>query len=562
MYLTGMPLSQPNAPALSAPSRETGVADHLGTDFPWRLVLENTIVGISYMQNRRFLWANARMAEIFGYGAGELDGEPVRKLYVTQEDYEDVGRLMAGYSHDGFYTHERAMACKNGSLIWCRISGRLLRRNDVSGPSVWVVQDLTDKKNAEDELRRLNQQLEHTIEKRTSNLRRTNETLNAEIERRRTLQATSAATGEKFRALFRHLPLGVLVIDADGAILEANRTLQSYLGAQSRARLKELMDDGSKIALPDGQTCSLSSLLRRHATARLAVERFEFAWIRAPGRLRHIAAIGAQLASTRRGSVFTFADVSESRRQREREHEQQAALAHASRLSLMGQMASALAHELGQPLNACQSYLSGIRHRLKAEQIDLQELNQVLEKTSTHLEQTAEIIRNVRGFVTRHKPLFESVSLVDLIDRTLLLLQQPIRSGGVQIDVVIDAPDNKIPNARCNAIEIQQVFTNLLINSVEAMDEAGTTDPRIKIRVAADSRGMLNVDVSDSGPGVPEDLIPRLCGPYVTTKPSGLGMGLMISRTIVESHGGSLRYVSQRGVGATFRFTLPAWQDS
>lgn len=556
-----MQLAPPNAPASSAPSRETGAADQLGTDFPWRLVLENTIVGISYMQNRRFLWANARMAEIFGYSAGELDGEPVRKLYVTQEDYDDVGRLMAGYPHDGFYTHERALACKNGALVWCRVSGRLLRRNDISGPSVWVVQDLTDKKHAEDELRRVNQQLEHIIEKRTANLRRTNEALKAEIERRRTLQATSAATGEKFRTLFRHLPLGVLVADADGAVLEVNRTLQSYFGAQSRARLKELMDDDSKVGLPDGQTCSLSSLLRRHATAGLAVERFEFAWIRAPGRLRYIAAIGAPLATKRRGVVFTFADVTESRRQREREHEQQATLAHASRLSLMGQMTSALAHELGQPLNACQSYLSGIRHRLDAGEIDLRELDQVIEKTTAHLDQAAEIIRNVRGLVSRHRPLFESVPLGDLIDRTLLLLQQPIRSGGVQVDVTIDAANGEIPNARCNAIEIQQVFTNLLINAVEAMGEAATTDPRIKIRVATDSRRMLSVDVSDSGPGVPENLVPRLCDPYVTTKPSGLGMGLMISRTIVESHGGSLRYVAQRGAGATFRFTLPAWRD-
>lgn len=556
-----MQLAPPNTLPMSTPSQETGVVDQLGTDFPWRLVLENTIVGISYMQNRRFLWANARMAEIFGYNAGELDGEPVRKLYVTQEDYDDVGRLMAGYSRDGFYTHERAMACKNGSLIWCRISGRLLRRNDMIGPSVWVVQDLTDKRNAENELRRVNQQLENTIEKRTSNLRRTNEALKAEIERRKTLQAASAATGEKFRTLFRHLPLGVLVVDAEGAIVEVNRTLQSYFGVQSRTRLKELMDDSSRVALPDGPTCSLSSLLRRHATARLAVERFEFAWIRAPGRLRHIAAIGAPLVTSRRGVVFTFADVTENRRQREREHEQQAALAHASRLSLMGQMASALAHELGQPLNACQSYLSGIRHRLGAEQLDLRELAHVLEKTSAHLDQAAQIIRNVRGFVSRHKPLFESVPLGELIDRTLLLLQQPIRSGGVQVDVIFSSATTQFPDARCNAIEIQQVLTNLLINAIEAIREAGTGDPYITIRVGTDSRRMLYVEVSDNGPGVPEDLIPRLCEPYVTTKPSGLGMGLMISRTIVESHGGHLRYLPQRGAGATFRFTLPAWHD-
>jgi PAS domain S-box-containing protein len=494
-----MQLPQPSASALPAPSRETGAVDYLETDFPWRLVAENTIVGISYMQDRRFLWANARSAEIFGYDPGELDGEPVRKLYVTQDDYDEVGRLMAGYTHDGFYTHERAMACKDGSLVWCRISGRLLRPNDVSGPSVWVVQDLTDKKRADDELRRVNQELEHIIEKRTSNLRRTNEALKAEIERRRTLQATSAATGEKFRTLFRHLPLGVLVVDADGAILETNRTVLAYFGARSRARLKELTDDGSKLALPDGQTCSLSELLRRHATAQLAVERFEFAWIGAPGRVRHIAAIGAPLATTRRGVVLTFSDVTENHRQREREQEQRAALAHASRLSLMGQMTSALAHELGQPLNACQSYLSGIRHRLDAEQIDLEELDRVLEKTSAHLDQVAQIIHNVRGFVSRQKPTFQSVPLGELINRTLLLLEQPIHACGVQIGVTIDSADSRLPNARCNAIEIQQVFTNLLMNAVEAMNEATTTDPRITIRIATDSRRMPNVDISDNG---------------------------------------------------------------
>lgn len=545
----------------SALTREIDAIDHLGKDFPWRLVPENTIVGVSYMQNRRFLWANARMAEIFGYAPGELDGEPVRKLYVTQEDYDAVARLMAGQSHDGFYTHERAMARRNGSLIWCRISGRLIRGDDINSPSVWVVQDLTDKKRAEDELRRVNQHLEHIIEKRTANLRRTNEALKAEVERRRMLQASSAASSEKFRTLFRHLPLGVAVVDAGGEIREVNRTLQTWLGAPTRTGLKGVMDDASKVALPDGETCSLSSLLRRHAIALLAVERFEFVWVRAPGHRRHIAAIGAPLATSRCGVVFTFADVTETRRQREREHEQQAALAHASRLSLMGQMTSALAHELGQPLNACQSYLSGIRHRLEAGQFDLREIGQILEKTSAHLNQAAEIIGSVREFVSRHRPAFESVPLGELINRTLVLLDRPIRAGGVQIEVTVEPANGEALNARCSAIEILQVFTNLVINAIEAMAEADTSEPRIAITVAADSRGMLNVDISDNGPGVPEHLVPRLCDPYVTTKPSGLGMGLMISQTIVESHGGLLRYVSRRSPGAIFRFTLPQWRE-
>lgn len=532
----------------------------MGAEFPARLVLENTIVGISYMQDRRFLWANARMAEIFGYAPGELDGEPVRRLYVTQEDYEDVGHLITGYPHDGFYTHERAMARKDGSLIWCRISGRLIRRGDPGFPSVWVVQDLSDKKRAEDQLRRVNQQLEQTVERRTTNLRRTNEALKAEVQRRQELQAVALASREKYRALFRHMPLGVLVADADGEIAEANRTVQAYLGAPTRARLDELMRDESRAVLDDGRTCSIATLVGLHVRSQpQRVERFEIGWRDGNGRRRDISVLAAPLSGKRRGVVFTLADVTEQRRRREREHEQQAALAHASRLSLIGQMASALAHELGQPLNACQSYLSGMRHRLGDELKSHPELARALDKATAHLEQAGQIIRNVRGFVARHQPEFESVALPGLIAQTLSLLELPLSTGGVKVSVQVDSAHGRnLPPVRCNPVEIQQVLVNLLINSVEALGESPLEARRIQIRVSLDARTMLVVDVADNGPGVRADMTPRLFDPYVTSKASGLGMGLMICRTIVESHGGSLRHLQPRGGGAQFRFTLPA----
>jgi len=556
-----VPRSAPAAPSSSA---SAATSDETGAEFPWRLVFENTIVGISYMLDRRFLWANPRMAEIFGYAPGELDGEPVRRLYASQEDYEEVGRLIGGFPHDGFYTHERAMVCKDGSLLWCRISGRLIRRDDPRSPSVWVVQDLSDKKRAEDELRRVNQQLEQTVARRTTNLRRSNEALKAEIERRRELQAVSLASREKYRALFRYMPLGVLVADADGAIAEVNRTLQGYLGASTRARLDALMADETRAMLPDGQTCSIAALVRHHTTGdHQRVERFEIGWLAGNGRRREMAVIVAPLAAQRRGVVFTFADVTEQRQRREREHEQQAALTHASRLSLMGQMASALAHELGQPLNACQSYLSGMRHRLDDSLADHPELKQALDKASAHLEQAGQIIRNVRGFVARHRPEFEPVALPGLLAQTLSLLELPISTGGVHVSVQIDvAPGEVLPAARCHPVEIQQVLVNLLINAVDALEGVAPGARQIQVRLALDARGMLQVEVGDSGPGVPAELAPRLFDPYVTSKSAGLGMGLMICRTIVESHGGSLRHVPQRGGGALFRFTLPVWDES
>jgi PAS domain S-box-containing protein len=532
-----------------------------GLEFPWQLVLENTIVGVGYMQERKFLWANARMAEIFGYLPGEMAGMAVRHLYASIDDYEDVGRLMAHAQPDAFVTHERAMACKDGSLIWCRISGRFIHPGQSWSPSVWVVQDLSDKKQAENALRRMNQRLELTVERRTTNLRRTNEALNAQIERGRLLQETVVASREKYRTLFRHMPLGVLVIDADGGISEFNRTLQTYLGAANKSRVAELFHDISRVVLPDGQTSSLFDLLAGHRSMRAAhVERFEVSWIAPSGKRREISVIGAPLTSTGSGTVFTFADVTDQARRREREHEQQEALAHAARLSLMGQMASALAHELGQPLNACQSYLSGLRHRMVHELEQRPEADIALKKAMDHLEQAGQIIRNVRGFVTRQPVGFVPVDLVALIGQTRALLELPVRSSGTRIDVVVEGiEEGSAVLARCNPVEIQQVLVNLIMNSMEAMDAIPRSQRVIVLRLHPGARGMLCIDVSDQGPGVSSDIAAQIFEPYVTSKPSGLGMGLMISRTILEAHGGSIKLVRSRGPGAVFRFTLPEW---
>lgn len=532
-----------------------------GLEFPWQLVLENTIVGVGYMQDRKFLWANARMAEIFGYQPGEMAGMAVRHLYASIEDYEDVGRLMAQAQPEVFVTHERAMACKDGSLIWCRISGRAIHRDAPWSPSVWVVQDLSDKKQAENALRRMNQRLELTVERRTTNLRRTNEALNAQIERGRLLQETVVASREKYRTLFRHMPLGVLVIDADGEISEFNRTLQTYLGAANKTRVAELFHDISRVIWPDGHASSLADLLSQHHSMRTAhVERFEFSWLAPSGKRREISAISAPLTSTGRGTVFTFADVTDQARRREREHEQQETLAHAARLSLMGQMASALAHELGQPLNACQSYLSGLRHRLDHVLEQRPEADAALKKAMDHLEQAGQIIRNVRGFVTRQPAGFGRVDLVALIGQTRALLELPIRSSSTRIDVAIEGfEEGAEVLARCNAVEIQQVLVNLIMNAMEAMDSIPRLHRIISLRLHPGPRGMLSVDVSDQGPGVSNDMAAQIFEPYVTSKPSGLGMGLMISRTILEAHGGSIKHIRSRGPGATFRFTLPEW---
>ncbi len=527
--------------------------------FPFELVLENTVVGISYMSQRRFVWANARMAQIFGYEPGELDGEPVRKLYSSQEDYDEVGRMYADFARYNGVTHEHAMTRKNGESIWCLISGRMIDPSDASSASVWVVQDITDRKRAEDQLRRNNQRLEQTVERRTRNLRRTNEALAAEVERRRAAQLASAQSREKYRALFRHMPVGVLVADSDGHVAEINRALLTYLGFGTRTPLDAILEDGMRVVAPDGALTSLATLVREQTKATVRrVSRFEIGWLTPSGKRREIFVVAAPLSGRAGGTVFAFADVTEQRAAREREHAQQSALAHASRLALMGQMATTLAHELGQPLNACQSYLAGIRHRLHSGTLDREAFVGALEKASAHLDQAGDIIRNVRGFVGRQDTSFECVDLPALITQTLTLLELSLRAG--RVHVVVEPPpveSASFPPARGRPVEIQQVLVNLLINAIEAMQAMRPAERRIEIRLANESPSTIAVEIRDRGPGVPESIASRVFDSYYTTKESGLGMGLMISRTIVESHGGSLRLFALPDHGACFRFTLP-----
>lgn len=545
----------PKAVAPPLAERARGLA-HGDASFPFELVLENTIVGISYMSQRRFVWANARMAQIFGYEPGELDGEPVRRLYCSQEDYDEVGRMYADFVRYNGVTHEHAMTRKNGESIWCLISGRMIDPSDPSSASVWVVQDITDRKRAEDQLRRNNQRLEQTVERRTRNLRRTNEALAAEVERRRAAQLASAQTREKYRALFRHMPVGVLVAESDGRVAEVNRALLTYLGFGTRIPLETLLEDESRVLAPDGAIVSLAAMVREQATVR-RVNRFEIGWLSPSGKRREILVVAAPLSGRPGGTVFAFADVSEQRAAREREHAQQSALAHASRLTLMGQMASTLAHELGQPLNACQSYLAGIRHRLHSEAPDPDAVIRALEKASAHLDQAGDIIRNVRGFVGRQGSSFEPVDLHALIAQTLNLLELSLRAGGVQVSVE-PSPEEAValPPVRGRPVEIQQVLVNLLINAIDAMQAVPRAERRIGIRLSSESSSVVSVEISDRGPGVPEPIADRVFDPYFTTKDSGLGMGLMISRTIIESHGGSLRLLARAERGACFRFAL------
>jgi C4-dicarboxylate-specific signal transduction histidine kinase len=235
-----------------------------------------------------------------------------------------------------------------------------------------------------------------------------------------------------------------------------------------------------------------------------------------------------------------------------------------SRLVTMGEMASSVAHELNQPLAAIVNYCNGMVSRVKAETIGRDDLVDALNKTSRQAERAAQIIQRIRSFVKRSEPQRQGADARTLVDEALELAGIELRRRNVALTTYVA---KRLPPLHCDPILIQQVILNLLKNAAEAIDAAQLPAPRrhIELRVVprhtAEEGGVVEFSVTDQGPGVREDVLARLYEAFFSTKAEGLGIGLALCRSIVESHRGRMRaanlYNGDLVVGCRFAFTLP-----
>lgn len=229
--------------------------------------------------------------------------------------------------------------------------------------------------------------------------------------------------------------------------------------------------------------------------------------------------------------------------------ELQAEVIHLSRLSELGHMVSAIAHEVNQPLAAINNYMGGIRRLLTDDMPPV--LRQAIERVGQQAERARDIVASLRGLVKKGERPREIEDLETLIrEASAVALIGTNRTVGLDLRVAPDAMVGFV-----DKVQIQQVLLNLVRNAVDAMNGAPGSCLTITAARAGDR---VSIAVSDTGPGLPESLRANLFQPFTTTKPDGLGVGLSISRTIVEAHGGELTAESPPEGGAVFRFSVPA----
>jgi C4-dicarboxylate-specific signal transduction histidine kinase len=229
-------------------------------------------------------------------------------------------------------------------------------------------------------------------------------------------------------------------------------------------------------------------------------------------------------------------------------------LAHAGRVSMMGQLASALAHELNQPLGAILRNAEAAEMFLQRATPDLDEVRAIVADIRRDDQRAGEVIERLRALLKRRDIESHPLPVNDLLSEVVALVRADASARGVMIEIITQ-PD--LPLVRGDRVHLQQVLINLVINAMDALTDMKLVDRRVTVSAQRDGPGFVEVAVSDTGHGIASDKLPQVFDPFFTTKPHGMGMGLPISRTIIEAHGGRIMAANGPDGGAVFRFTLP-----
>jgi PAS domain S-box-containing protein len=276
---------------------------------------------------------------------------------------------------------------------------------------------------------------------------------------------------------------------------------------------------------------------------------------RPDGTIRFLRSVGHHNRSGEIGEYFGITmDITERKQaeqERERLRQLEADLAHINRVNMMGELAAALAHEIKQPIAAAVANAGACLGFLDGKRPDIVEAREAASGTIGCARRAAEIIDHVRSLFKKSFPQREPVDLNELIREIALLLQNDITRNSVTVRLELV---EHLPEVAGDRVQLEQVLMNLMLNAIESMHDVNG-DLTITSKPTDD--GDLLISVSDTGVGIPDDKADQIFDTFFTTKPQGTGMGLAISRSIVESHGGRLWATSNSGRGSTFRFTLP-----
>ena len=339
----------------------------------------------------------------------------------------------------------------------------------------------------------------------------------------------------------------IIAKDLSGVVFAWNRAAERLFGYSA----SEMIGQPLTVIFPPARIEEEAFILGRIARGE-RVERYETTRRCKDGRMIRVSATVSPIldASGRiTGASKILRDLTDRDARESRIQEIQAELVHMQRLTELGQVVTTLVHEVNQPITAIRNYLNACL-RLVATG-NLKGVRTALERMEDQARRTSEIVERIRDFVKKRDVRMHVEDLSHVIDEAVALMRSSLKDGGPTVTVQVDPAE---PKAEIDKVQVQQVLFNLMRNGIEAMED----QPRRELMVATKGAqaGMVEISVADTGPGIPDDIRSRLFRPFVTTKPTGMGVGLSVCQGIVQLHGGRLWADDNIGGGTVFRFTV------
>ncbi|MCE1182457.1 MAG: ATP-binding protein [Rhodocyclales bacterium] len=382
------------------------------------------------------------------------------------------------------------------------------------------------------------------------------ELTNGLIASRQSLQEGMRAlqiSERRWQGFYENTAVGIALINADGQIVKANPALQQMLGYSAKEILAVSLVDITEASERASTRDNVYHLLQGHRGSYQLQKRYarkdgSFLWAKVCASVIPVVdREGPRIA-------VIVEDLSAQKQAEDSLAKTQADLARVSRLTTMGELVASIAHEVNQPLAAIAANSHAALRWLERSEPDYQEVAAALQRVHRDAAHAGNVIQRIRGFLKKKALKRECVDIPGMIDALVQMLRRILTQAEVRISVHL-APD--LPELLGDQVQLQQVILNLLVNAVDALRLRPGGERQIVVDVRNEPACGLLFAVSDSGPGVPEEIRNAIFEPFHSTKSDGLGMGLAISKSIIESHGGTLWLDSSGPGGSRFAFCIP-----
>ncbi|MBU0583516.1 MAG: PAS domain S-box protein [Alphaproteobacteria bacterium] len=506
---------------------------------------------------------NARYTEMTGLDVGEAIREQSWTEAIHPDDREEMARLfsVARETGDEFRASARVRR-RDGSYRWVTSVGRPIRSPQTGQISRWFggLFDVDDEFRAQEKIHELNETLERLVAERTAELDETRwrfrslyDSPNIFVAEQNwseagiVLQKLKADGVTDLRGhLLKHHDLLQACIDGVRTV-DVNDAIWRKLGFDSKLDLvakapREGVVDPVAALLPQ-----LEALYegRDYVTGTTTLIRAD------GGRMPVIFAVNLLADGTAYATLF---DITE----REKAHELMVAaqqeLARASRIATVGALSISIAHELNQPITSMSVDID-MAGRILAKEAPMSDATaRIVERLKRNVHRLASIVQRTRDQIANRRRAFECVDIAALAEETRLTLEREIIARRAVVKVRVK---EMLPSVSADRVALQQVLVNLIVNALDAVTAAPEDRRTVEVKLDRDNEGSVQVTVTDTGPGIRDEDIPRIFEPFFTTKKGGIGMGLQICRTTVEELGGELRAFNQLKGGAAFQFSLP-----